>query len=259
MAKLFWVMAGALVFLVACHKPVRLEQQPSPQSASAIELAREFRAQPRPPLSGSLSISSPAGNFKGELYLAPGGTAPDQKTRGLVYGYMPLGKSLFEFKLSGHDFLYLDLADSTAYSNQSDWLKDHAAEVKLGDQDRIALMLIRGLPALAGDLPEPLVVTASDGKFLEAVSGTGADQELKYYFSRQPLRLSKMELKQRGSVMVMRFEYSGGLWFPELIRLMGEGFSAVVRLEKISCPEQNAPEMNFELPPGFSKILVSGP
>jgi hypothetical protein len=263
MAKKFWVLGAAMVFLFSCQKQVKVRELPGYQpTASDREFIAQYRALKRAPVSAGFSVFSLLGSFKGELYLEPG-----EKTQSLVYGYMPLGKSLFEFKLSGGDFLYLDLGKSYAYSNRKDWLsnsavdessdkKDYAIDVPLNDQDQMALMLISALRALAGELPEPLTVTGENP--LVVVSGPGTDHAVKYFFSLGSPRLAKMEVNKQDSTMSLEFEYSGDLWFPAAIKMDDGKTSAQLKMEKITCPETNRPRINFEIPEGFVKILLTG-
>jgi hypothetical protein len=170
---------------------------------------------------------------------------------------MPLGKSLFEFKLEGKDFIYLDLTNSYAYSNRKDWLKDYVVDTWLDEQDQMALMLIQSLQALAGDIRGPLSIAASGEKQTVAAWSPGPDYAVKYYFSPDPVRLSKMEVKKQNSAVTLEFGYRDELWFPESIRLNSERTSALVKMEKILCPENNRPKISFEIPDGFVNILLS--
>lgn len=263
-----------MFFSFSCSKQVKIEEQPvAPLSATDREFIKRYRALNRPAVSAGFNIYSLMGSFKGELYLEPG-----DKTLSLVYGYMPLGKSLFEFKLSGRDYLYLDLSNSYAYSNQKDWLsdfvetstsakatadkssdkKDYAVDAGLDDQDQMALMLISALQALAGDIPEPSSVSVSGQKSEVLVSDPAADYSIKYYFDSDPLRLMKMEIKKQKSAMSLEFEYTAVQWFPESIKLNSDRVSALVKMEKITCPESSRPKINFEIPSGFVNILLTG-
>jgi len=246
-----WLIFLALIFspLISCQKKISLRQA----SPSDREIISRYLALPRPPVSASFSAVSGRGYLKGELYLESG-AAP----LALVYGYSQIGQSLFELKLRGTTFLFLDFADSHAYSNDKDWLKDYAVEDELPAEDEIFLFLTRALFSLTGDIQEPESVYRSGENELVAVAHPSPDQTISYYFDPVLPQLEKMTIRKSGLNLKLEFEYGYPCWLPSRINLKNHPLRASIKMETINCAERQRPKFNIAIPAGFRQVLVSG-
>jgi hypothetical protein len=231
--------------LFSCSKIVKLNQP----SVSGDELIARYKTLARVQVSAGFSALSSQGSFRGQMYLEPGSSI-----KALVFGYSPLGQSLFELKLIDQDFLLLDFMNSCAYSNQKSWLPNYTAGSSPDQQDQIAIALTQVFSALAGKIPEQMVFSRSANGKLEA-AGPG---RAKYFFNPADGGLEKMALEENGRELSFQFGYGSECWFPDQINLKGDGLRVSFKLEDIFCPESKRPQLEFGVPEGFTQILFSG-
>jgi len=242
------ILPVLLLTFFSCSKIFNFSETPKAEK----ELVAQYRAQARPLVSASFSAVASQGVFKGELYLEPGATV-----QALVFGYLPIGQGLFELKLAGDSFLTLDFVNSYAYSNNPDWLKNYVSGGDLDSSEQLALSLMQALKALTGGLDEPLTYSSASGQL---IATSGADgREVKYYFNTSPLRLAKIEFKKQEIELTVRLVYSTECWFPSELNLKEGKTWANIKMDPLNCAETKRPEMNFPIPAGFSRILISAP
>jgi len=244
------LLALILCGLFSCSKVFKLTRP----AVQGEEIVARYKSLARPPISAALSATSSLGSFKGQMYLESG--SPSQ---GLIYGFTPFGQSLFELKMEGGGFLFLDLASSRAYSNRKQWLGNYVTGPAPEAQDRLVIYLADALGALMGGIKEPLEFSRDLQGRLLAAAGQGQGYAVKYYFDPSTARLSRLDLKKDGENWTFKFSYGPACWFPGQIRLQGQSINAGVNLSDVVCPEHQKPKMDWTAPEGFLRILLTAP
>ena len=245
----FWLMSFCVFLAMSCQKKLGLAWT----GEEGKKVVEQFRSQERAPVSARINALTSQGGFNAELYLEPAATV-----LGVVYGYTPLGQSLFEFELQGKNFLLLDFLASRAYSNNRDWLVDGAKDGFLQAQDQMLFWLIQVLLSLAGEIEAPTEFSRSPAGFVVAKARSG-NYEINYFFRPASARLERMEIGKNSLEMTFEFAYREDCWFPGRIFVKNSGFKASLQTIQLLCPQGLRPQMNFSVPQGFSQVLLTAP
>ena len=240
--KYLLLLVAGLLSCSGCLKRISLSE-PCPSS-----LLEEYQACKRFPISGIFSVFSSQGSFNFYLELNP------EPPEGILLGISPWGKVIFKTIFQGENFLYLDLVNEMAYSNQPDWLGKDYLEIKPQESLKSIIYLLDLIQALCGKIPSGELECAKEDK-LWKIKLKGLEERCRIYFFSDSGMLKKVEYFWEKEKISIWLDYEKS-WFPSQIKISARGFflqAKTIKLQQNSVAPEKFPR---NIPPNFSCFLL---
>ena len=235
------LLVGVVILCSSCAQKISL-------SKTCPEFLKESNSLIRCPIFANISVFSSQGSFNLFLQLNPA------LAEGELLGITPFGQTFFQVFFQEKNFLYLDLINEIAYSNQKDWLGENYLEINLPESLRQITFLLDLIQRLCGKFPSGRLECEKENQ-LWKIQIKEPDEDIRIYYFSGSGELKKIEYLVNKEKIKVWLDYEKS-WFPSQIKISAHNFFLQAKTIKLQQNSEAPSKFPPKIPPDFSCYLL---